>query len=73
MFLQTCDSNKPEIATLSDRAKCYIQAIFLCICSELKFVEILKKQELLSKPHQKTGNTVVEVKRAAARYLKEFA
>lgn len=57
---------KPEIANLIDKAKHYIQALFLCIHSKLKCVEILKQQELISKPYRNIGNTIVEVKRIAA-------
>lgn len=33
---QIWDSNKPEIASLNDRAKHHIQALFLCTGSELQ-------------------------------------
>lgn len=38
-----------------------------------KWVEIFKEQERLRKPHQNISNTIVEVKRITAGYLKEFA
>lgn len=38
-----------------------------------KCVEIFKEQELLRKPHQNISNTIVEVKRITAGYLKECA